>query len=826
MGVLFETLAEGLDFISRGGRIIYLVDYTEMSPFWNSKRPLRSSDLVQDGVTDVTAYLTGLERIFLELEGQPDYKIDYLGRTYYEQLDFIDALICNHSFDTLISPHHWTLLKDDITYFGNYVDDPLGNFNYAQIQNEQFVEGVANEVSRHEGDKARKIEEQFTPSSERFGVSSASLGRQDSVFQLISNVFLARSNFFDAADFPWDREIYRINNSGMFSRDLSEMSLSDKVQSKWLKHVEEGIEQYSSAYGMRRPRAHRGEGALTLAYAETLDQLVRNSGSLLRIGLVTRARQVHHAIAVARTAAGYGERELLPAVFHPRLLNAFMIDQSWDDEDADGVNRRVASQSARNAIIELQSALLIIVDFLEPFQKPTIREPLSRWITVQLRRAWEEYRRQGLAEQIKIRIGQREDRWKLKRNPRIQEHMRSLVGLKLHRTQMAREQALINSLPVQELPEGVSVKILTEDGPDETLVVLIRAQNFAHAIRFYSEDTKRSISRLSRGGVVDVNAVFESVKKDVGVLSGEYHEASPFALKVQRFDILLLHAIISVASEQSAVAQTFLDAALDIWRIYDFANDRERRISAGQRREGDLLVGYINRRSWLDLAFASNVSGSSATRLYKWGIDLLGTLSVSINLNDTGHFLDDIDVRLLILVISITRDLNAFAFQHGLLQNEIPLGVNSCVFWLEQGYRLSKERQRFFTAARAKQQIIAFARIYQRGGIPQNEELSALFSTPDIKFHYRDLIIVMAALRQTTPFILDEDLPNPLIIYEALGKWICREDLGTTIVEITRGIRNIEERLQSRAANEKMFAEYVGEMLTDMRSYILLSTRS
>jgi hypothetical protein len=813
---LFDILAEGLEFISTGGRIIYVVDYTEMNPLWNSKRPRQPGDLERVKVKELYSYLTGLERIFLGLEMPPDVRVDYLSKTYYEQMDFIDALVCNDGFDTIILPPHWLLLRDDITFFGNYVFDPLGNFNYAQDENERSIAGMANELSRIALHRERKLEKQFTDRSEKFGVSSASFGRHEAVFDLISNVFLQRANFFDAADFPWNRELYGVGDPISLARSASELSPNAEAKEKWSARIDHGSADYNVAYGAGGNWAHRQQGAWVLAYTEALDQLVSNSAEKLRVGLVTRNRQFHGAIAATRLGIEEVDRAQIPMIFHPRLLNAFMIDQGWDGKTEDGTDKRAASEVARKAIVDLQSTLAIIDNFIKPYSEGAIASPLSSWVTVRLRRAWEDYRRQGLAEQIQIRIQQREGRWKFKDNPKIKAHLRSVVDLRLERTRIAREQALINSIPLVPVRE-VGAKILTTAGPDSTFVVLVRARNFSHVVRFYSDEIRKAARKHSEGYVVNLDALFNSVNKDSEVLMAAIRTSSPFRFKVWRFEILLLRAILSVAPEGSMTALALADAALNIWRGYNYVDEDERRISTGQMKEGELLVGYIRRRTWLNEAYAIGISHADATRRWDEGIRLLATLEEEVDVEGKAN---EVEARHRILIAAIVRDLHAVAFQHQVEQEEIPIAVETCISWLERSYRISVEKQRFFTAARAKQQMIAFGRLYKQGALAQRTELSELLSDAAVGRYYRELLEAMKSIRQFSPIISEEDLPASLILYEALGKWICHTELNLSREDVVKSIKSIEGRMGARALIETKFREYLKEILDEMKSYV------
>jgi hypothetical protein len=197
---LLKALSRELKFLSKGPKqkIFYLIDYPEICAYWESRRPQTTKQLRDDdGAQRVWEYITGLERIFLDLD-EDKTRLAYVQRAYEEQAEYIDALLLNPDFETMIAPPTWRLIQDDIVYMTHLSDDPSGNWNFVIQQNEaQLKERIGIAPS------SNYSESMYVSDAERFGF--ASLQRKP-----VSNVrdiflpFITDANFRDPTDLRWE----------------------------------------------------------------------------------------------------------------------------------------------------------------------------------------------------------------------------------------------------------------------------------------------------------------------------------------------------------------------------------------------------------------------------------------------------------------------------------------------------------------------------------------------------------------------------------------------------------------------------------------------
>ena len=144
--------------------------------------------------------------------------------------------------------------------------------------------------------------------------------------------------------------------------------------------------------------------------------------------------------------------------------------------------------------------------------------------------------------------------------------------------------------------------------------------------------------------------------------------------------------------------------------------------------------------------------------------------------------------------------------------------IETCIKSLYRSYEESLDVECYFSAARAKQQMIAFARMYADGELSHQPKLDPYFNHENLNQHYQDLFAVLEKLRASVRNLTDEDLPRSMLIYENLGLWECREKLNLSKEQMQAAATKLEARLES--AREEPFRKLVVDTISNMRAFI------
>lgn len=809
--VQLDILAECLEFVRTGGRLLYLVDYTEMSPFWEAAYPLTRDKLSDDRVQRVWDYLTGIERIFLRLDAE-DAQLRHIKKAYFDQIELINALLLDDRSDTLITSYHWRLLEDDIRYVSLNAAEGVVN---RQAANRELL-NVLDQKANPDLTQDQQVRS-FIDDSERFAVQAGGGLSALSLRELIVEKFMRHSNFAEVEDFPWKE--YKLDSSSITQKVFQELAeRGTNIAQVWLSRIEKGNDAYSTAYDLHGRWARRQEGAQIVAFLETINNAVEKVAPQrkLKFVFVTRNRQYHHAYSAARREMDDEDFAKIAKTLHPRLLNALMIDQQ--DNYASGGERSNAANEALSAASNLRNSLSINLSVVDEISKLVGSKEISRafgnWVKTSLSRiweTWEESRRQILAIHVQPRI-----RYRMRNavgDDKISTFLKGIEHLSLDVARRNFEIQLIKSLPRQV--QIVTAKQIPITGVSVDYLLLVKTGGFAHLFMFRSEKIRELIDAAASGQVVDFSKVLKSAQKLDIAITVENDEEEIDRLRRRRFDILILHGICSAATGGLDLAQRYVDAALGVWPS-ELSSIPD---AMSQVREGYYLRGLIDRIQWRNKAHGSPAHWDKENlgRHLKLGIQQVCDLLEESGLKAAqapGH---EFHKRLAVMIVGYLRELYAFAARHSVVEEGWPLSVQECVTLLEEAYQTSVARDFDLTAARARQQYIVLARMYQLRTLPLNSQGEELFSKSKIDSAYDDMISSLKKLLKRCGHLTEADLPATMVISWKIGLWRGKERYNLTRDDVKDAAKVIGERKVS--IKEPEFQGYIQSVLDEMLAY-------
>ena len=803
---MLHMLSEALEFLSEhdDNRIIYVVDYTEIRPYWDSTKPKTKRDLDKPGVLRVWHYLLGAEQIFLDLTRNPDEQVTYLRRAYDEQMELIDGLLRDHRFATVVLPRHWKLLRDNISYYANWAADAIVDWNWSVTENEIAARKIA------EGPKST-AQSRFIEKSESFGYWSVGFSRKAEIFDLIFD-FVDNANFHGISDFPWTH--YPLSDASV--SNLKNFQLEESDIEQCLNWVKCGENSRAVAYGSSEDQTRSIESARDLATVHNLDTIVRSvRDQRVRVAFVTRNHRIHQALSVYRNEHPDGD---LPWAFHPRLLTAFMVDQFGPQNDLE----KEKAQRARDALSHIKQYRAVVelpLSLANSFVKRGSRQlsqGLSQFLRTSLSRAWDDYRGADLASQIQVRIGvrnsQNENWGRLSRNDVVAKFLRGILEQTLTQLAIRRERALIQSIPHEEAwPEGEKFngKILPikHEEYNNKFLLLFSSKDFSHSFLFSSKILSKTIEgeEKNRKKYLNIEKIVNNtteffINKPLEEIDDEIE------YRIFRFDIILMNSVCLVARKQYSLANKHILIAKNIWGDNAKGNKETAR---RQMLEVSYLEGIVRRLKWRRWAYDEE-NGEEKLDILKAGVECLQGILES-DIEDYKH------KRMSLLLVGFTRELFSFAALHGLSTRRIPLSVNDCLQRLDQVYLLSIEREFYFTAARSRQQFLAFVRMLDADRLPNRKRLSKRLNDNSAREANRQMVEALKQLRHYDGWS-DADLPATTRITEALGEWIYSSEAKRTAAELRR-VKKVVSSLKKNIVEPK-FREYVDLKLEEIDKWL------
>jgi hypothetical protein len=709
-GALISSLRQGLDFLARDSdkKILYLVDYPEISAYWESWRPNDVRQLETDRVKRVWDYLTGLEQILTRFDDETTSRLRYIQRAHEDQAEYIDALLLSGSFNTMISPPTWRLLRDDIVYFSRIADVSTANWNTAIESNRQDLR------ERIGTTRANKFSERlYVDEAERFGFASLARKPSSTTIDLL-RAFVEHANFRDPIDLPWELSSYHIQHTDALRKSLSGFD-PQRGSEKWMRWIDKGSELYNEAYGHGGRWARRKEGAETLAYLEFLSTTIAEHNPNLRVAFVTRNHQYHH-MALALSYERRNEQSLL--IFHPRLLSAFMIKQAGELAEDE---RQAQAVKARSTIDELSSLIETIDSLVGDFTKhpgDPVSKPLRYFVRYRLLRGWTQYRQQSLAEQVRLRIQLREGRWgEPKRNDNIGKFLRQIVAHELTTTQIAKELALLEALPnITNLVEGIDCTFIPLSEDEYGEAVLFRSDLFTHPFKFHSISISQKLASAERGHTLDIFAIAQEARSKIEKKYKEYflvEKAKPeyeIEVSLLRFDLLLLFAVLLAEKGEFERAYQLIGSARAVWLV-----ERDIRIEHNadchQLLEALYLEALIRRLEW-----RLEPSDQLPKQHLENGVGLLNKLIAEGKQIETNQVPET--KRFRIFEAAFCRELYGFSGRSMLRADlKVPYSIDGCIDILNAAYTEAMKTKFTYVAMRARQHYLAFARMADAGAL-------------------------------------------------------------------------------------------------------------
>lgn len=799
---LLCSLRRGLDFLTaeRERKILYLVDYPEIDAYWASRKPGTAKHLSQDGrVEKVWHYLTGLEQVFLILDDEDANRLQYVQRAYEEQAEYLDALLLNSAFSTMIAPPCWRLLEDAITYFSHYDADPGDSWNAAINENELLLRQLIPSRT-----SSNYSEQTYISEAERFGFASLARKRSPNRRDIVLP-FINHANFCDPTDFPWTE------NPEPIKVEIRDFEPSERA-AYWLGWIDRGNQLYNEAYGHHGQWARRDEGAETLAYLEFLNTIARRNDPSVIVAFVTRNRQYYQALSAMRNEA---ENDQSPLIFHPRILGAFMIKQG---AGMGASERQRHAKQAKETVIELSEHIASIEEIISGFSidsDTVVSTALANFIRQRLKYSWTSYRRQSLAEQIKLRIELRQSRWReRKKNDRIRKYLEEIVQHKLMTIQISRELALLKGLPnVKQLSTEIDCTFMPLTGEEGAGAVLFHSELLTHPFRFHSSSIRKRLSDVEKGHEFDVVDLVQTARSECedkyrDYLSKEQKPKLSNEIEVQtlRFDVLLMFAILLTMKGRFGAALRLIGSARVVWQFVDARKNRKAR---EQLAEALYLEGLVQRLEWRLGRSDRNTKdhlaiGSSA---------LTNLISEADELKNLGVARES---RFQVFLVAFTRELYSVAALEKSTQAKVglPYQVDECLEQLDLVFENAKKAGFVYIAMRARQQYLAFARMFDDGELKSFNFDRSRFAREVRVAVFEEFLSCLNQLRSRR-MVAEESLPFSVLVTEVLGLWGFREEIEIDNDMIESRVQNIDPLLKKTRGRN--YTDWASRKISDIR---------
>lgn len=777
---LLSSLRRGLDFLTETGtrKILYLIDYPEITAYWESQRPGSARQLSHDSVKRVWQYLTGLERVFVSFADTTDDRLHYIQRAYEEQAEYLDGLLLSSQFQTLIAPPCWKMLRADITHFSHFSDDPGGNWSNAIIANETDLRELISAKQ-----SPRFSERLYVAAAERFGFASLARQSRSNVRDILLP-FIHHANFCEPIDFPWFQNSNHIEDNDELRKILACFE-PDLRSSYWLGRIDEGNDLYNEAYDQHGRWNRRNEGAEILAYLEFLNETINRYDPNLRIAFVTRNHQYHDCL---RALSNSGNNSALPLIFHPRLLSAFMIRQAIPMQVDDRIN---FAKKASGTVEELSYQLRSVDELVSKFLKPgavRVSAPLRHFVRRRLQDFWTDYRKQSLAEQIQIRIELRKDRWKIRSKDKIRQYLYDIVKHNLKTIQIGRELALLRGLPdLTGVYGDVKCIFIPLSDSEDGGVSLLYSDLFSHSFKFHSRSIREKLLLGKKRVIIDISNIAQKSRSEIEDKYNKYLSTNSklrlkneVELELLRFDVLLIFAILLTTKGELKSAQKLVDSARAVWK---FADAKMREKGHHQLYEALYFESLIRAMEW-----RKTQHDQDAHAHLRSGLDFLKNL-----IKETKEFKLDRELqtkRLDVFIVAFTRELYAFAVLHKVTvdQKSWPHGINQCLELLDSAYKGAKETGFTYVAMRARQNYLAFARMANEGVLKAYKFDKRRFSKKQRLSAFQEFSTCLKELT-SGQVVWQDALPFSVLITELAGLSEFRDELQI-------GRRTIESHLQ------------------------------
>ncbi|MEX1153810.1 hypothetical protein [Parvibaculum sp.] len=785
---LLGSLREGLSFIAGGDkrRLIYLVDYPEIHAYWNARSPLSRHDLKRDGVADTWQYLTNLERIFLNLANDDEELVGYLRRAYEEQAEYIDALLLTDEFATIISPPAFSLLKDSIAYFAHYARGATENWQSAILQNDASLNRILEESTSFS-------EKLYIEDTEQFGFASLAREPASSKRDILLS-FLSQANFYDAADFPWEHQPYELPNAQTVSRALDAFD-PNETRERWLEWIDTGNDRFNESYAKHGHWARRDDGAYTLAFLDYINRQIGERSDNLQVALITRNRQYFQALSAMRSE-GSGFQGALPIILHPRLVSAFMIRQGGEIVSHDRVT---LAHQGNEALEELLEYINFVGDFLKTLtaeSRADLSTALKRFVRKQLHAGWTQYRKLSLAEQIKTRIQDREQRWKNIKNSKIREYLQQIIEHELLTIQFGREIALLKALPnesnLRDYSRRISGVIVKADGVEDRSFLYVKSNSFYHLFSFRSRAINDYLKEQSSREIKISDAIDRAIETaEIAYGAGRADtDDDKEDVRLLRFDVLLFISILYAANNQLPYAKIFLQHARRVGPPNSVHRDGR---LAQQEWEAHYLEGLLDRLEWRRKSY--DKTPKEIERHMDEGLEKLHNLKSKSSQRQGGGEVDQ-NIRYRVLCCAFARELYNFAASEKLTRDESSwaLSIDECIMELDKARREAVEMGSTYVALRAIQHYLAFARMsdgellrkwsYEQKAFSKDKQLQA----------FDDFVACRDKLKLEGAFD-DSLLPYSVLVTEMATSWKFRRERSVDLSVIENRLRSLKERL-------------------------------
>ncbi len=759
---LVSALERGLEFLAGGAdrRILYLVDYPEITVHWESWRPNDRRQLSKDGVKRVWDYLTTLEQVFLNLDHSIDRRLEYLQRAYEDQSEYTDSLLLSNTFRTMISPPTWRLLRDDIIYVSHFKDDPTGNWNNAITNNEAQLRSLIG--AEGSGDYFEHV---YVKDAQQFGFVSLARSLSKNTRDLLLP-FVSQANFLDPIDMPWEDAAYGIKDVAGMRKELGAFNPLENSK-KWLDWIEKGNNIYNEAYDRHGRWARREEGAETLAFVEFLNSTIGRFNPDIKIAFVTRNHQYYNALLAIDVG---GVNDPPPFIFHPRLLSAFMIRQV----ELKPAERREYAEKARNTLDKLRSLIRVVsgfVDDVSDFGEEEVSKALGHFVSRKLLRGWIDYRQQSFAEQVQLRIESRGNRWrKRSKSDGIRRYLERIISHKLRTTQIGRELALLFALPdIKELASNIDctcIRLLEKDSNgDASGVVFFHSDLFTHAFKFHSETIIEKLRTATKYPRLEIFSIVQDARIEIERKTSAYLTShnkvdidKEIELSLLRFDVLLIFALLLAAKGRYDLSLQLIQSARSVWQLERF---EEKKSVRRQLYEALYAEGIILRLAWR-IAQGNEDPAVHLRKGIEWATQII-LEAEKLRTSGVSH-----PKRLRILEVAFIREVYGFAARKNLKIGNVGglHGIDQCVELLDEAFAGAMETGFDYLAMRARQQYLAFARMADEGALRGFDKDK--FSSDRQLSAFREFYALLNALRVEK--VIEQDaLPFSVLMTELSG---------------------------------------------------------